>query len=135
MVLIGLSYYVSLAMVLGPVAGQGPGLECLNVLPALVILKIAVLLASGVYRGLWRYVSLDNLIVIARAVTLGSAASVIFLLAAFRFEGFSHAVFLMDWLLLLVLLSGSRMSFRVLLRLFPCAEARAGPPRADLRRR
>ncbi|GAC1449494.1 MAG: hypothetical protein NVSMB9_33380 [Isosphaeraceae bacterium] len=122
-VLIGLSYYSALVLVFGPIAEHGAGSEGLRILPVLVSVKIAVLMATGVYRGFWRYMSLDQLIVIARGVTLGSLAGLTFLLFAFRFAGFSRVVFVLDWLILLVLLSGSRLSFRLLLRFLPASGA------------
>ncbi|HEX8118540.1 MAG TPA: MraY family glycosyltransferase, partial [Pyrinomonadaceae bacterium] len=85
--LIILSFYTSYLMLYGPVAEIGATELFLRTVPVLVIVKLGALLVVGVYRGLWRYVSLDNLLVYAKAVVLGSVLSVLALLFAFRFEG------------------------------------------------
>jgi UDP-GlcNAc:undecaprenyl-phosphate GlcNAc-1-phosphate transferase len=82
---------------------------------------MTTLLVSGVYRGLWRYISLDNLIVYAKAVVAGSVASVLALLFAFRFQGFSRAVFVLDAMIFFLMLAGSRVAFRLLRQVLPSA--------------
>jgi hypothetical protein len=51
------------------------------------------------------------LIVFAKAVFLGSIASILVILFAFRFEGFSRTVFALDGMLLLIMVAGSRFAF------------------------
>jgi UDP-GlcNAc:undecaprenyl-phosphate GlcNAc-1-phosphate transferase len=77
-------------------------------------LQVLALAASGNYRGLWRYTSVPDLLHLLRAVSLGVGASVLYLVLTTRFEAFSRAVFVLDWLLLVVLLGGSRVGFRLL---------------------
>jgi UDP-GlcNAc:undecaprenyl-phosphate GlcNAc-1-phosphate transferase len=77
-------------------------------------LEVLALAASGNYRGLWRYTSVPDLLHLLRAVSLGVGASVLYLVLTTRFEAFSRAVFVLDWLLLVVLLGGSRVGFRLL---------------------
>ena len=77
-------------------------------------IQLAGLAASGVYRGVWRYTSLPDLVRIVRGVTWGTVASVVYLVFVTRFRGLSRAVFVLDWLLLIVLLAASRLSFRLL---------------------
>jgi UDP-GlcNAc:undecaprenyl-phosphate GlcNAc-1-phosphate transferase len=77
-------------------------------------LQVLALAVSGNYRGLWRYTSLPDLLRLLRAVTLGVGASVLYVVFTTRFEAFSRAVFVLDWLLLVVLLGGSRVGFRLL---------------------
>jgi len=73
----------------------------------------------GIYRGIWRYTSVDDLVVFAKAVALGSVASLLAILFAFRFEGVSRTIFIVDAILLFMLLAGSRMAFRLFRRLLP----------------
>ena len=63
---------------------------------------------------MWRYVSISELFTIFKVVTLGTIVSVLFLTFVFRFKEYSRAVFFIDWLILLFLVTGSRLSFRVL---------------------
>jgi UDP-GlcNAc:undecaprenyl-phosphate GlcNAc-1-phosphate transferase len=86
----------------------------LKTLPLVIIIQIAIFLFGGVYRGLWRYVGINDLLIITRAVVAGAAASTILVFLMYRFRGPSRAVALLDLLLLLVFVSVSRLSFRML---------------------
>jgi UDP-GlcNAc:undecaprenyl-phosphate GlcNAc-1-phosphate transferase len=83
-----------------------------TVAPVLV-LQIASLAGVGAYRGLWRYTSLVDVVRLGWAVTIGTGASVLLFVFTQRFAGLSRAVFVLDWVLLLVLLGASRLSFRL----------------------
>lgn len=80
----------------------------------IILIKMTVFFAFGLYRGVWRYVSISDLLTIFKVVSLGSIASVLFLTFLFRFRQYSRAVFFIDWILLLFLISGTRILFRVL---------------------
>ena len=92
----------------------------------LVFIKMSVFLVMGVYRGLWRYTSMSDLIVFAKAVMLSSVASMLVLLFAFRFEGFSRKVFVIDAVLMFLFLAGSRMAFRLFRQLLPAVSKQNG---------
>jgi UDP-GlcNAc:undecaprenyl-phosphate GlcNAc-1-phosphate transferase len=98
----------------------------LRSLPVLISVKMFAFLAAGVYRGLWRYISIDNLIVYAKAVAFGTAGSVLALLIAFRFEGLSRAAFVLDAVFLFMMLAGSRVAFRFFRRVIPVRGAGGG---------
>jgi UDP-GlcNAc:undecaprenyl-phosphate GlcNAc-1-phosphate transferase len=89
----------------------------------LVCVKLFAFLAAGVYRGLWRYISIDGVVVFAKAIALGAVGSVLTLLIAFRFEGLSRAVFVLDTMILFLLLTGSRFAFRLFRHALPVTEA------------
>jgi UDP-GlcNAc:undecaprenyl-phosphate GlcNAc-1-phosphate transferase len=61
-----------------------------------------------------------------RAVALGSLVTILVIVLAFRFEGFSRMVFVFDGVYLLMLLCASRFSFRLLRRLTPVPHAATG---------
>jgi len=48
-----------------------------------------------------------------KAITAGTVLSVLVLLGVFRFQGFSRIVFVLYWMLMLLLVSLSRLSFRL----------------------
>jgi UDP-GlcNAc:undecaprenyl-phosphate/decaprenyl-phosphate GlcNAc-1-phosphate transferase len=98
----------------------------IRTLPVLVFVKMSVFLVMGVYRGLWRYTGMSDLIVFAKAVVLSSVASLILLLFAFRFAGFSRKVFLIDAVLMFLFLAGSRLAFRFFRQLLPAAGTNEG---------
>jgi UDP-GlcNAc:undecaprenyl-phosphate GlcNAc-1-phosphate transferase len=117
--LIVLSYYTAHALVFGPVAGPGSRSLFLQAVPVLVTVRLSVFLVAGVYRGLWRYVSLDSLMTMAEAVGASTVLSVLALLFVFQVKDHSRVVFVLDGLILLFLMSASRITFRLLRRLMP----------------
>jgi UDP-GlcNAc:undecaprenyl-phosphate GlcNAc-1-phosphate transferase len=80
----------------------------------------------GVYRGIWRYTSLDDLILFAKAVIVSSVLSVLAVLFAFRFEGFSRTIFIIDGLFMFMFLAGSRMAFRLFRQVLPVSNGSEG---------
>jgi UDP-GlcNAc:undecaprenyl-phosphate GlcNAc-1-phosphate transferase len=119
LVLIILAYYGAYVLRFGPMEESGVWRVFLRTLPVLLFFKMAMFLVMGIYRGIWRYTSVDDLVVFAKAVALGSVASLLAILFAFRFEGVSRTVFIVDAILLFMLLAGSRMAFRLFRRLLP----------------
>lgn len=116
-VLIIMSYWAAYAINFPPTS---PAWDLfIRTLPVLVFIKMSVFLVMGVYRGLWRYTSMSDLIVFAKAVILSSVASLLVLLFQFRFEGFSRKVFVIDAVLMLLFLAGSRMAFRLFRQILP----------------
>ncbi len=90
----------------------------------IIIIKMSVFFAFGLYRGVWRYISISDLFTIFKVVSLASVASVLFLTFAFRFADYSRAVFFLDWILLLFLVCASRISFRALGEFFSRARVK-----------
>jgi UDP-GlcNAc:undecaprenyl-phosphate GlcNAc-1-phosphate transferase len=125
-VLILLSYWCAYAIKFGALSDSTAWKLFLRTLPVLVFVKMATFLVMGVYRGIWRYTSLDDLIVFAKAVVVSSVLSVLAVLFAFRFEGFSRTIFIIDGLLMFMFLAGSRMAFRLFRQVIPVANGREG---------
>ncbi len=126
-VLIILSYYTAYALVFGTYSSESRDWQLfLRTVPLLVFIKMATLLVSGVYRGLWRYTSVDDFVVFTKGVFLSSVASVLLVLFAFRFREFSRTVFVLDGLMLLMMIGGSRMAFRLFRQILPTARSREG---------
>lgn len=124
--LIILSYWSAYAVKFGAFSGSPAWRLFLRSLPVLVFVKMATFLVLGVYRGLWRYTSVDDLVVFARAVLVSSVLSVLVILFAFRFEGFSRTIFVIDGILMFMFLAGSRMAFRLFRQLLPVASSSNG---------
>jgi len=82
-------------------------------LPIVVAVKLLCFYAFRLYRRLWAFIGIHDLVAIARAVTAASLISVFVIWGLTRLSGYSRAVFVLDALLLLVLTAGSRILFRV----------------------
>jgi UDP-GlcNAc:undecaprenyl-phosphate/decaprenyl-phosphate GlcNAc-1-phosphate transferase len=86
-------------------------------LPLVIALQMVLFLLSGVYQGLWRFISFDDLLVILKSVFFGAVACAGVSVALFGWQDISPAVLVLYPLLLVVLISLSRYSFRLLRRL------------------
>src|SRR2546423_3311982 len=118
-ILIVLAYRSAYAIKFEPFSNSPAWKLFLRTLPVLVVVRLAAFLAFGVYRGIWRYTSMDDLLTFAKAVAAGSIVSMIIVLFKFRFQGFSRAVFLIDALVMLLLLAGSRIALRFFSKVLP----------------
>jgi UDP-GlcNAc:undecaprenyl-phosphate GlcNAc-1-phosphate transferase len=118
-VLIVLAYWSAYAIKFEPFSDSPAWKLFLRTLPVLVVVRLAAFLFFGVYRGIWRYTSIDDLMAFAKAVAAGSVVSLVIVLFKFRFQGFSRAIFLIDALVMLLLLAGSRVAFRFFRQVLP----------------
>jgi len=78
----------------------------------ILTIKPVVFLFSKLYRSIWRYASLQDAVEIFKTVTIASTAVFAAMLFFHRYEHFSRAVFLIDWILLFTALSASRLIWR-----------------------
>ncbi len=124
--LITFSYYAAYALLFGSFENTSNWDLFIKTAPLLVVLKLFAFLAVGVYRGIWRYTSVNDLITFTKGVAIGSVLSVLTVLVLYRFEDFSRQVFVLDSIILLLLLLGSRMAFRLIRELLPNAVVTEG---------
>ncbi len=125
-VLIVLAYWSAYAIKFEPFSDSPAWKLFLRTLPVLVVVRLAAFLLFGVYRGIWRYTSIDDLMAFAKAVAAGSLVSLVIVLFKFRFQGFSRAIFVIDALVMLMLLAGSRVAFRFFRQVLPAANGETG---------
>jgi len=72
-----------------------------------------VFLVTGLYRGIWRYASLPDLFNIARAATLTELIFLPVMFVLTRLETLPRSTFLIGWLVLIALLGGPRLGYRL----------------------
>jgi UDP-GlcNAc:undecaprenyl-phosphate GlcNAc-1-phosphate transferase len=124
--LIILAYWSAYAIKFEPFSNSPAWQLFLRTLPVIVVVRLAAFLFFGVYRGIWRYTSIDDFMAFAKAVAAGSIVSITIILFKFRFAGFSRAVFVIDALMMLTLLAGSRMAFRFFRQFLPAGKGGDG---------
>ncbi|MEO6654906.1 MAG: hypothetical protein ABIO36_02385 [Pyrinomonadaceae bacterium] len=124
--LITLAYYSAFAFLFSSFENSTNWDIFLKTLPLLIVIKLGAFLLVGVYRGLWRYTSVGDLITFTKGVLLGSILSVLAVLLLYRFQGFSRTVFILDGMLLLLAVVGSRTAFRVIRQMLPLPVSGAG---------
>jgi FlaA1/EpsC-like NDP-sugar epimerase len=67
---------------------------------------------TGLYRGMWRFASIQDLARILKSVLLGTLAVLLVLFLLTRLDGIPRSVILLYPILLMGILSGSRLSYR-----------------------
>jgi UDP-GlcNAc:undecaprenyl-phosphate GlcNAc-1-phosphate transferase len=85
----------------------------LESLPIVLPVQLLSLFIAGGYRGVWRHFGIMDAVVFAKAVLIGTVASEITILYAYRFQSYSRSVFVIYAALLMLMLSASRASFRL----------------------
>ncbi len=85
----------------------------LHSLPAIIACKFIVFYIMGTYRGIWRFMSSDDVFGFIKASAMASLFSVVAVTYIYRFQDFSKGIFVIDWLLTTGLLLGTRGSFRI----------------------
>ena len=68
---------------------------------------------TGLYKGIWRYASINDLINIIKATSMTIAAFLILMFAVTRLENFPRSVLFINWFVLIISLSGSRAIYRL----------------------
>jgi len=86
----------------------------LAALPILVAVRTGSLGIFGLHQGLWRYVSVSDLLQIIKASTVGSLILAGLVLIFFDRDYFPPGLLIMDWAANILLLGGMRMFVRVL---------------------
>ncbi|MBP2299610.1 polysaccharide biosynthesis protein [Azospirillum picis] len=99
-------------------------------LPVLVALSALVFVLFGLYRGIWRYASIPDLIQVVRAVTVAVLCFVLTMFLLTRAELLPRSLPPILWLVQMLLLGGPRFAYRFMKdRRFSWAEAVEGVPR------
>ncbi len=80
----------------------------------LLIIRLIFYLQAGLYRDLWRYSSVSDLIKILRATTFGSIIFLIVVRYIFGDTSYPRSIYIIDWGLLVMISGGSRLFIRVL---------------------
>lgn len=83
-------------------------------LPIVIIVQFLGLQFSSVYKAIWRFSSIPDLIRVIRGVTISVPASLFALFLYNRLAGFPRSAFLIDWFLLIFFLGGGRFLYRIL---------------------
>ncbi len=109
-----LSFALSLYLRLGDEAlGREPRLTLVYGI-VFTAIAAAIFLMTGLYRGIWRYASLPDLINIARAATLTELVFLPVMFLFTRLDALPRSLLLIDWLVLIALLGGPRLGYRLI---------------------
>ena len=79
----------------------------------ITIIGAIVYRLTGLYKGIWRYASINDLLNIVKASSITIATFLILMFAVTRLESFPRSVLFINWFVLIILLSGSRAIYRL----------------------
>jgi FlaA1/EpsC-like NDP-sugar epimerase len=114
MVLVCLAYGLSFVIRFDGYVPQDQFRLLAQSMPLLVPLKLLAFAFFDLYRGVWRYVGMRDLIAIFKAVTLGSILSISVVAVIYRATPPPGSLFAIDWMALLLLVAGVRVLIHVI---------------------
>ena len=82
-------------------------------LPIFIVLKLSIFYFFGLYKVIWRFTSIWELLKIVKAVTFGSVTIILCLWFSSGFDGFPRSILLLDYMLTIFATSLSRISVRI----------------------
>ena len=113
LIMVALSFGISLGLRLGfnldPFHSQAliPGAVLFTCIAFLVFLGMRL------YRGIWRYASIKDLVALSKAVTLLVIIFAVLTLGVFNLEGLPRSVPFINWFVLMAMLGGPRFAYRL----------------------
>ncbi len=90
--------------------------QILALLPIVLPVKTLVFILMHLYRGMFRYAGLSDMLTLFNATLISTFAVISIVFITCRFEGFSRAVFILDAGLTFVFIGGFRMAIRIILQ-------------------
>ncbi len=96
--------------------GNIPPAELSNFLSSVLWIapvKLLVFVLFNLYRGMWRYTGISEMKNLLKACLTSSSLIIVTILLSFHFVGFSRSVFIIDFLLTFILISGYRIGIRL----------------------
>ena len=114
LILVTVSFWASFAIRLDFDIDRIPSDIFWQSIPMLIAVRFASLAGFRLFRGMWRYVAIPDLVQIFKATLVGSIAFVILQIWLFGLVGFPRSVFLIDFAGNIFLLSGIRLAVRIL---------------------
>jgi FlaA1/EpsC-like NDP-sugar epimerase len=81
----------------------------------IVPFKVACFIVFGLYRGMWRYMSIPDLFNLIKATLVSSTGIILGILFIHQFQGFARSVFIIDAALTILFIGGARLIIRIFL--------------------
>ena len=107
------SFYLAHLIRFDFIRKQWFNISFLCLLPYVVGCKILCFYFFDLYRGMWRYTSLNDLVNIIKASICSTFIIIVLVLYLTRFDQISRSVFIIDWCLTLMFIAGLRLLVRL----------------------
>jgi FlaA1/EpsC-like NDP-sugar epimerase len=92
--------------------------EMYAILPAAILIKISCFYSFNVYRGMWRFTGVNDLLDIIKAVSLSSLLIIVWNVLIYRYKNVPRSVVFIDWCFNILLISGLRLGIRLFFQKF-----------------
>ena len=113
-VMAGVAFLAAVTLRLGgDVFDQAPRVVLLGA-PIFMSIAAIVFTTTGLYRGIWRYASLDDILAIVRAATATVLLTLTLLFLSTRGDALPRSSLIIAWAALIILLAAPRVIYRVL---------------------
>jgi FlaA1/EpsC-like NDP-sugar epimerase len=86
----------------------------LAMLPLVLVIQGAIFSIFRLYRGMWRFASIPDLLNIARAAVLGAMGITLAMFILFRLEGIPRSILILYPIMLVIFLGAPRLGYRLL---------------------
>jgi len=113
-IMAALSFGVSMVLRIGDVFDPFHGKVLLTGTAMFTATAAVVFLSLRMYRGIWRYASMNDLVTLAKAVTVLMLVFSLEMFFFFRLEGVPRSLVVINWFVLLAMLGGPRFLYRLL---------------------
>jgi FlaA1/EpsC-like NDP-sugar epimerase len=114
-VLLAIAYFLAYAVRFEAHVGARELLVIKQTIVPILLCKLVVFYFFNLYRGMWRYTSIVDLLNVIKAVLVSSAIIITVVLMISKFQGFSRSIFIIDAVFSLILIAGIRLVIRLLL--------------------
>lgn len=112
-VLLCASFYLAHLICFDFIKTQWVDISFLRLLPYVLGCKILCFYLFDLYRGMWRYTSLNDLMNIIKASIIATFIIIAYVLYLTRFDRISRSVFVIDWCLTVMFIAGLRLFVRL----------------------
>ena len=112
-VFVSASLFIAYALRFGTWNPQAHLEQILFTLPLVLSVRLFLFYTKGLYRGMWRFVSVRDMIALLQTATIGSLFIVGLLFLFRQLAEYPRSVFIIDWFVIIVLIGGSRFAYRL----------------------
>ena len=112
LILVGLAYFLSFFLRFEGKIPENYLILFWQTLPVILVIKGTVFYFLGLYHGIWRYVSTEDLLNIFKAIVISSSIFVAFIVLVYG-HGFPRSIFISDGTFCLIFLGGARFIVRL----------------------
>ena len=114
-VLLAIAYFLAYIVRFEAHVGASELLVIKQTIVPILLCKLVVFYFFNLYRGMWRYTGIVDLLNVIKAVFVSSLIIITVVLMLSRFQGFSRSIFIIDAVFSLILIAGIRLAIRFLL--------------------